>query len=311
MAALLDKKWLAVLVALVAAGLVLTVVVDTTDDGQGHKTRTVKVTVGKTVQAEPEVDLRDPTPPGVSPEEADDALVTPKGLVDPQPPAGAQNYRCDRRYVSNYSDRSPGTKVSQIVLHVTVSDPGSLNAIHALFNSPASAVSSTYGLELDGECEQWVPFGKKAWTQGAFNSVSESIEIITKLRSRAEWLKAPIITKGILASIVRDRARARGIPLRLVDPVGCTPKAGITDHDRLECGNNHVDVGTGFPWDVFLKQLQAGEKKADALVTARRSHRIVHAKIAARCHKRPRPRGCAVLYKRNGELHSKYGSRLR
>lgn len=302
----MNQRLLLALAALFAA---VAISVTVTDDQDGeHRTRTVKVTVGK--QTAPEVDLRDSTPRGVTPEEADDALVTPKGLVAPQPPAGAQNYRCDQRFVRNSSERATGTKVSMIPLHITVSDPGSLNAIHSLFDNPSSGVSSTFGLELDGECEQWVPFSKKPWTQGAFNSVSESIEIISKLRSREQWLQAPIIKKGILASIVRDRARARGIPLLLVDPVGCTPKAGITDHDRLECGNNHVDVGTGFPWDVFMRQLRASEQKADALVKAKRSHRILHAKIRARCRKRPRPGGCAVLYARNGKLHAKYGKAL-
>lgn len=297
---------LSILLAFVVGGLLVSLTVDTTDDGAGHKTRTVKVSVGK--QTQPEVNLRDSTPPGVTPEEAADALVTPPGLVAPQPPAGAQNYRCDRRYVRNYSDRSPGTHVVQLVLHITVSDPGTLNAIHALFDNPSSSASSTYGVELSGECEQWVPNAKKAWTQGAFNSVSESWEIITKLRSRQAWLDSPLIKKGILASMVRDRARARGIPLRLVDPVGCTPKAGITDHDRLECGNNHVDVGSGFPWDVFMRQVRASEVKADKLVAARRSHRIVHAKLAKRCRTRRQRAGagCKALRARNRALHKKY-----
>lgn len=302
------RRIIAAIIALVAT-VSLTLTIDT--GGPDHQTH-VKVVVQKKVQqTAPEVNLRDSTPAGVTPEQADDALVTPHGLVAPQPPAGAQSYRCDQRFVRNYSDRSPGTHVSQIVLHITVSNPGSLNAIHALFDNTSSSASSTLGLEQDGECEQWVPFAKKAWTQGAFNSVSESIEIISQLQSRQAWLAAPIIKKGILAAIVRDRARARGIPLRLVDPVGCTPIAGITDHDRLECGNNHVDVGVGFPWDVFLKQLHAGEAKADAIVKARRSHRIVHAKIAKRCRGRQRhSHGCSLLFKRNGQLHAKYGKAL-
>lgn len=295
---------LASLAALLVGGFTASVVWD-----NGETTHSIKVQVGK--PAPPEVDLRDPTPPGITAQEADDALVTPNGLVAPQPPAGAQSYRCDRDLVRNYSDRSPGTRVSQFVLHFTVSDPGSIDAIRALFNNPASQVSSHLGLELDGECQQWVPFSKKAWTEGAFNSVSESVEIVTRDLTRKQWLAAPILKNGILAQIVRDRARARGIPLRLVDPEGCTPKAGITDHDRLECGNNHVDVGKNFPWDVFLKQLQASERKADQLVSIRRSHRILHAKIRAHCRGRHRhSTACRVWFARNGRLHAKYGKAL-
>lgn len=305
-------NWLAVLAALLVGGIFGSVVIDSNDDGNGHKTRTVKVSIGKAAQ--PEVDLRDPTPAGVTLDQADDALVTPKGLQAPQPPAGAQNYRCDPNPVRNYSDRSSGVKVSQFVLHYTVSNPGSIDAIRALFNNPAAQVSSHLGLELDGECQLWVPFSKKSWTEGAFNSVSESVEIICCANgplTRSQWLAAPIIKNGILAQIIRDRARARGIPLKLVDPSGCTPKAGITDHDRLECGNNHVDVGKNFPWDVLLKQLAASERKADNLVSIRRSHRIIHAKIAKTCRGKARhTTRCRVLFARNGRLHAKYGKAL-
>ena len=154
----MQNRYLAIIVALLAVGLVLSLSIDTTDDGHGHKTRTIKVGIGKQSAPPPEVDLRDPTPVGITPQEADDALVTPKGLEAPQPPAGAQSYRCDRNLVRNYSDRSQGVRVSQFVLHFTVSDPGSIDAIRALFNNSASQVSSHLGLELDGECQQWVPF---------------------------------------------------------------------------------------------------------------------------------------------------------
>lgn len=201
-------------------------------------------------------DARDETPPGITRDEADEALVTPPGISQPLPPAGAQSYRCPRHFVKNYSDRAEGTKVSMFVLHFTVSRPGSLNSIWNLFNTPSFGASSTLLLELDKECEQIVPFAKKAWTQGAFNSVSESVEIVTNDLSRSQWLASPIIKEGTLAAIVADRLRARGLPARLVDPVGCTPKSGYTDHNRLECGNSHWDVGSNFPWDVFGKQVR-------------------------------------------------------
>ena len=78
------------------------------------------------------------------------------------------------------------------------------------------------------------------------------------------------MTKGIIASIIRDRARARGLPLKLVDPNGCTPTAGITDHRRLECGNSHHDVdaagGTSstpnLPLDVIMRQVVEGNTAA-------------------------------------------------
>lgn len=251
-------------------------------------------------------DTRDETPPGVTRDEADEALITPEGLVAPQPPAGAQNYRCERRYVRNYSNRAAGSKVSMLVLHFTVSRPGSMNAIFNLFNTPSFGASSTFGVELSGECEQWVPFDKKPWTNGAFNSATETWEIVTNDLSREQWLAAPLIKNGILASMLRDRARARGIPLKLVDPVGCTPRAGITDHNRLECGNNHWDVGKNFPWDVLFRQIRGSDAKTQLRKRRERSHRIVHSKLES-CRPSAKPRrsaaGCAALRSRNRELH--------
>jgi hypothetical protein len=250
-------------------------------------------------------DLADETPPGISREEADDALVTPPGVGPGKAPAGAQNYRIERNYVRNHSPRAPGARVSMFVLHITVSAPGSGQAIRRLFDTPSFGASSTFGAELDGELYGWVPVHRKPWTQGAFNSVSESVEIVTYLRTRAQWLEAPLIKRGILAALTADRLRARGLPPKLVDPVGCTPKAGYTDHDRLECGNNHVDVGTGFPWDVFGRQVRrayAGESPRTRRLE--RSHRIVHAKLRARCRTRQAAagRGCRSLRERNREL---------
>jgi hypothetical protein len=257
--------------------------------------------------AELHEDARDETPPGVTRGEADDALITPPGLSAPKPSGGAQGYRCERHYVQNHSPRAAGVRVSMFVLHFTVSSPGSLQSIWRLFNTPSFGASSTFGLELDGECEIWVPFSRKPWTQGAFNSASESVEIVCCAKrelTRAEWLSTEIIREGILAAIVRDRTRARGIPARLVDPSGCTPRAGVTDHDRLECGNSHWDVGRNFPWDVLQKQLRGPDPQLA------RSHRIVHAKLAARCRgDRAAGRGCRALRSRNRELHRKLGRR--
>ena len=201
-------------------------------------------------------DTRDETPPGITREEADEALLTPPGVGPGSPPAGAQLYRCEQNFVRNYSPRAAGARVSMMVLHFTVSRPGSLRAIWNLFNTPSFGASSTFLMELDNECEQIVPLDKKSWTQGAFNSVSESWEIVTNDLSRSQWLTSPILARGVLANHVADRLRARGLPARLVDPVGCTPKAGVTDHNRLECGNSHWDVGKNFPWDVFMAQVR-------------------------------------------------------
>lgn len=204
-------------------------------------------------------DAKDETPPGVTPAEV--ATIDnsrPPGLGAPQPTGGAELLSCREHFVRNYSDRAAGSRVSQVVLHYTVSDPGSLDAIRNLFDTPSFAASSHLLLEPSGRCELIVPYAKKAWTEGAFNSVSDSVEIVCCRSdpSRSWWLAQPILKSGLLASWVVDRLRANGLPPKLVDPSGCTPRAGYTDHNRLECGNSHVDVGANFPWDVFGRQVR-------------------------------------------------------
>jgi len=183
---------------------------------------------------------------------------------------GAQSVSCATRYVRNRSSRG-GTKPTMFVLHYTVSSnrpgTGDLDAIRGLFNSPSFSASSTYGIDFEGNCQQWVPESQKPWTQGAQNPRSISVEIIaTGRESRAQWLASPLIRNGRLASLARDSMRRNGIPLTRVDPVGCGAPAGWTDHDSLECGNSHTDVRPAFPYDVFTKQLRAGEVNAPSKV---------------------------------------------
>jgi hypothetical protein len=206
-------------------------------------------------------DARDETPPGVTADERDHLLDEQRDVakgLDPQPVGGAQSVTCRRHPVVNQSALS-APRVG-VALHITVSPEGTRNAIWGLFNTPAFAASSNYVFELRGSdpCWQLVPENRKAWTQGTFNSAYVSIEIVSNLKTRAEWLASPNFANGQLAALVRDISKRVGNPLKLVDPEGCTPLAGITDHLRLECGNDHVDVGTGFPWDVFIKQVRLG-----------------------------------------------------
>ena len=154
----------------------------------------------------------------------------PEDLGPPLPVGGAQLLSCTSNPVRNFSTRAAGSVVSMPTLHYTVSTPGTLDAIRGLFDDPNFAASSHTLLEPSGRCVQIVPFSKKAWTQGAFNSVADSVEIICCRTdpSRAWWLAQPIIAKSLLASWIVDRLRARGLPPKLVDPIGCEPLAGWT-----------------------------------------------------------------------------------
>ncbi len=284
------SRWRALLATLVAIALTAGLVVAIDDTDQDGRPEHITITIGdgqakQKVVADRDNDLerdeqsesaavpparegvdvhedaRDETPPGVPAASAQKGLEqqTAPGKGPARPTGGAQNYSCPFRPVRNYSSRN-GQKVLLFVLHYTVSRPGSLDAIRGLFNTPSFGASSHLGIEFTGRCQQWVPFSAKAWTQGNFNGRAESVEIIaTGLETRAQWLASPHIRRGILASLVRDRLRANGLPLRLVDPDGCdVQQAGFTDHNRLECGNSHHDVSPNFPMDVFVRQVRAG-----------------------------------------------------
>lgn len=234
-------------------------------------------------------DTRDETPAGITKDQVQagrekaERTEAPK-LDDPQEPAGAQAYDCRSRPVVNQSALS-GRRYG-VALHFTVSQPGSLDAIYGLFNRRSFGASSNIGFELFNlRCQIWVGYDRKAWAQGAFNSAYISIEIISNDRSRASWLATPALKYGVLAALVRDLLKRTGAPAKLVDPVGCTPKAGVVDHDRLECGNSHWDVGPGFPWDVFMRQVRQGvagkvtnvlTKVERAVVNKRCWHRAQH-----------------------------------
>lgn len=201
-------------------------------------------------------DAKDETPPGVTPAEAKEVLEPVSGVGEPKPLGGAELLTCPFQPVQNFSSRA-GATVSEVVLHFTVSAPGSLDAIQNLFNTPSFAASSHIGLELNGRCEQWVKYGDKAWTQGSFNPVSVSVEIIARgTESKETWLNSAIIKQGLLASWVADRLKQFGLPPTRVNPEACTPIAGWTDHNALECGNTHTDVQPNFPYGVFRDQVK-------------------------------------------------------
>lgn len=209
-------------------------------------------------------DAKDETPPGVTRDDVEageqrTAELAEDELVAPREPAGAQTVNCANRFVVNQSSLS--ARRVGVAMHFTVSPFGSINAIHGLFNTPAFGASSNYGFELISlECQRWVPEDRKAWAQGAFNSAYVSIEIVTNDLTRSQWLSTPAFKTGRLAALVREISLRVGSPMKLVDPVGCVALPGITDHDRLECGNSHWDVGKGFPWDVFISQVRQGVK---------------------------------------------------
>jgi hypothetical protein len=234
--------------------------------------------------------LRDDTPSDIPKpvlqraEEAEHKEADPLPPVDaPLPVAGAQGYSCRTDYAHRgYGQRAAGSKVMSFKLHFTVSPniPGWADVDGVGDYLERVGLSAHDIIDFEGHCEHRVPYSLNAYTEGSFNSTSESVEIIaTGRETRAQWLAAPLFKRRILANYVRDRLRARGLPLRFVDPQGCVDQLGYTDHNHLECGNDHSDVAptcaaghlpqyplspplgcSGFPFDVFQRQVADGPR---------------------------------------------------
>lgn len=272
-------------------------------------------------EAPADSDLRDETPPDVPAatlakgKAATDQAADAAGVTDQaQPVGGAQNYSVRQDFSGHvYSDFGSVTP-TEFCLHYTVSSNvtgwGDVLAIRDYFKRTMAA-SATYIADFEGHVLQMVPLSHKAWTQGAFNPFCRaSIEMIaTGRETRAQWLASKLIHGRVLASLMHDVMGKYRIPLRWVDPVGCAAPAGYTDHNHIECGNDHVDVGHQFPFTELARQLREGPNGpcGQTCRNLRRRHRHVHAELRRVCaHPAGRarhPKVCRKLANRNSYMH--------
>lgn len=335
--------WLLVVIAVALTGV--TIVAADNGDG-GHtvtiaRTKTVQDTTApatpkQVAEAPPAGELqsspaevaklRDSTPAGVpettleKAEQRADTIAEDTGVEDADAPiaqGGAQGYTCRKSYQS----RGYGAFRSYFLnffLHYTVSanSPGwgDVYAIKNYLNSVG--LSATFIIDFEGHCLQTVPLDRNPYTQGSFNQYGVSVEIVaTGKETTAQWLSAPLIKGGILSSLVRDTLKSHNLPVRFVDPVGCTPIAGYTDHNHLECGNDHVDVSPYFPWAEFNKQATGGgcskacERRKGLRAKHKRTHERFRKNKCAHGNKKHkgRPRSnkyCVTLRNRNKAIHA-------
>lgn len=187
-------------------------------------------------------------------EEAIEGTRGPDEVEDPQTLAEPEQRGCrSGPFVGNKSSRN-GARPSMGIAHRTVSHNvpgwGDVNAIVSWFNNSRSQASSTYVIDAEGNCAYIVNEAFKPWTQGFFNPWSISIEFIHYGNTSAEKWTDKQIRKGAL--VFADASKRWGIPRKLVNPSGCNVVAGFSDHDRLECGNSHTDVGSTFPMKKFV-----------------------------------------------------------
>lgn len=227
-------------------------------------------------------DLRDVTPetvPGPVLEAAEDTADTK--LEDLPPPVklgGAQGYSC-RPMIQPRGYGAYRSRILMFALHYTVSAnvTGWSDVLSIVSYLNRVGLGATFVIDFEGNCAQALPLDRSPYTQGFFNPYVESVEIIaTGRETRAQWLASPLIRDGILAALVRDRLTARALPLRFVNPNGCAPLTGYTDHNALECGNDHHDVTPAFPYDVFDRQVKT-KPRAPIVAKDRRRCKKVHA----------------------------------
>jgi N-acetyl-anhydromuramyl-L-alanine amidase AmpD len=217
-----------------------------------------RVEVPAKVQTTPQGDLNLDQPlntGGTSQDTIEGNSVNEAKLKEPHAVGGAQTVSCTQRFNSSIYSSRGGVKPTEFVIHYTAGN-GTVWSIHSYFLSNRAA-SATYLLEPSGTCLQEVPESMKPWTQLAANPYAISVEIVTTgwNVSRQGWLNMDIFRKAYLAELMKASMVRNGIPIKRVDPVGCNFVPGYTDHNALECGNDHTDVLPNFPWDVLAQQL--------------------------------------------------------
>lgn len=271
--------------------------------------------------------LRNTLPPGADRQKALRLLdqveqqVADAPAPRPRPTGGAQNYTFRTAYAGTPQGRG-GARL-QVVIHCTVgrNRPGWGDVYDTKSYLDRVGLSAAWIADFEGHFLKTMPNSSYAYTQGpGFNRYSLSLEIVSTCQeTRAQWLASPLIKDGLLASWLADRLREIGAPFRRVDPAGCTPGRGYTDHAALECGNDHTDISfscpngsnhprnfaappCAFPWAELARQLaDAPDAPNRKLRTWRRRHRIGHARLRKWCQ--PGGDKCAQIRTRTQKLH--------
>lgn len=294
----------AVAILLALVGIALSVTVDRTDDGQGHKSTKVTFNVDKSgqpgvqtgtmsapapvvaaIKPNLESSLRDETPAGAPPAQVqvnEDKATEVKATLPPIPTAGATADvpGCVTRFVGNQSSRN-GVRPIWFVLHYTVSPnvPGwaDVNAVAALFDRSGSQASSHFIIDAEGHCLYIVPLERKSWTESAGNSLSVSVEVIDTGRETT-YLPAPGIAK--LRQVFRVVAARTGIAARegSVYPAigGC-----VQHKDGSLAWGGHIDI-TPFSRTLVCKTIMVAAKPSKKQLWIK--HRLaIHNTYAHKC----------------------------
>lgn len=170
--------------------------------------------------------------------------------------------------------------VQYVVLHYTAGSEGPSSAENgAAYDKIRSDGTSThYFADSAGPALQEVPDGDRAHAALFHgNEIGIHIEICGTRQSRDQWLDpASFATLQMTAALTREICQRHGFELRRlsVDEVRAAYYAkggkptGICDHWAVtqaypEDGGDHTDVGTDFPWDVFMQMVLEGTEGED------------------------------------------------
>lgn len=254
------KRLAALVVALLAVGLTLTITLPGHDEHGKPTPATVTITTKNGVKVVAPVAQVQQAASGAAEEGLGHDTATPDDLnqddraanplapqiVGPVPLAAPHQDGCVTATIRhNFSFRN-GVRPSLVVLHLTVSPnvhgSGDVNSIVVFFDRPATQASSNYVIDAEGNCRLMVPESEKAWAQANFNSATAcSLEVIN---TGGEATYAGTTGLGKIARVVHDCAHRWGIPLRRgAVSGGSVARSGVIDHFHLgAAGGGHFDV---------------------------------------------------------------------
>lgn len=310
------RALLAVLAALLAAGVTITVVNDGPHHHKPHQThKTVAVKLGGPGHADvalppagqaivadtpPEAGLNASREPAAVRRAVEDlapagAPVIPAGV----PLAAASQPGCKTALVRNQSSRR-GTKIIQFFLHWTGSrsianSRSDVDAIDVWFDRDVAQASSTWITDDDGHCILAVPVSQKAWTEAGANGWSVSVEHVNP--GAGPLFTAPAGRKVVLR-LMRWAHRVLKIPYtygRIAQGPGgiCIPtRAGFLAHrDGGACAGGHPDVG-----DFDVAGLIAEAKRGDHRPQVVRRARVACRKLTWHRRRAARARAAGGSY---------------
>lgn len=209
------------------------------------KAQQAKNAAGDTAFAESQLNAPDPNPEAVTKARK----VQPPGqpiIPSHVPLASAYQPGCTTAFVRNYSSRH-GAPIDLGVIHWTgspiTSGPAGGLSIVSWFDQSAAQASSNYITDQSGRCWYVVPETQKAWTQAAANPWSVSVEIVNP--GVLPLFRSTAGEEEVVRLMIGWHHRW-GIPYRYgrVNS-NCVPVvSGFLAHRDLgPCGGGHPDVG--------------------------------------------------------------------